>query len=89
MKRHAMPQTKEGKWAFGLALAFLVLMLLKGSEAVSLPLPTPLIALSGFASLILGVLAFVRKDRSYGVLYALAIGILVLAWTLAELLIPH
>lgn len=89
MKRHAMPQSKEGKWAFGLALAFLALMLLKGGEVISLPLPTPVIALAGYASLILGIVAFVRKDRSYGVLYALAIGILVLAWTLAELLFPH
>ena len=89
MKRHAMPQSKEGKWAFGLALAFRALMLLKGGEVISLPLPTPVIALAGYASLILGIVAFVRKDRSYGVLYALAIGILVLAWTLAELLFPH
>lgn len=90
MKLTMMPRDSAGKWAVYLSVLFVVLMALKFTQAVSLPLPSPLIALFAIAGLILGLISiFLHRGRAVLLLIPVLIGLLVAVWTTAELMFPH
>jgi len=90
MKVTVMPNDSAGKWAVYLSVLFVVLMALKFTQAVRLPLPSPLIALFAIAGLVLGLISiFLHKGRAILLLIPVLIGLLVAAWTTAELMFPH
>ena len=88
-----MVQTKAGQWAAGLTMAFIVLMAIKMvglGAAIRLPLPTPALALMGLVGFIMGLIAIIKyKDRALLTLLSIPVGIIIIAWTLAEIAFPH
>ncbi|MDK9711336.1 hypothetical protein [Acidaminobacter sp.] len=90
MKISTMPKDSAGKWAVYLSVLFVVLMVLKFTQAVRLPLPSPLIALFAIAGLVLSLISiFLHKGRAILLLIPVLVGLLVAAWTTAELMFPH
>jgi len=90
MKISIVPKDSAGKWAVSLSVLFVILMALKFTQAVRLPLPSPLIALFAFAGLILSLISiFLHKGRAILLLIPVLVGLLVAAWTTAELMFPH
>ena len=88
MKLTVLPKTRTGKWALGLSIAFIVLMGIK--IPLFLPLPTPAIAVLGLAGFVVSLIALIKnKDRFILVFLPLLIGLIIIAWTAAELLFPH
>jgi len=83
-----LPKTKLGKWAVGLSIVFIILILAKMQG--SIPIPTFAIAAFGLAGFILSIVAiFKSKDRSILNLLPLLVGLLILLWIAAELIFPH
>ena len=89
MKLKFLPETAHGKWAARLCAAFVLLMALKISNTIHLPLPSPAIAVLALAGLVLGILAMLKKDRALAVFVALGVGAFVLLWVAAEIAFPH
>jgi hypothetical protein len=76
------PKTSSGKWAAGLSIAFIILMLVR-------ILPTPLIAVIGLAGFVAGIIAITKKDWSAFVFISILDGLLIIFWISAEILYPH
>ncbi len=103
MKLHFMPKTTLGKWSVALIVAFIVLLLLfqflvalgqRGGEtffsALILTVPILIAGISGVSAFITGLIGVIRsRERSVIVYLAVAIGLLVLLWGLAEIIFPH
>lgn len=93
MKIQLWSETTTGKWAAILTLLFIALMSLKLSTLamiIRLPLPTPSIAVIGFAGFIVGVISIIKnKDRALLTLLSILVGLLIIFWTAAEIAIPH
>jgi hypothetical protein len=93
MKMQFWSKTTTGKWAAGLTLAFIVLMALKMvglGVAIRLPLPSPALALMGVVGFVMGLIAVIKyKDRALLTLLSIPVGIIIIAWTIAEIAFPH
>lgn len=93
MKMQFWSKTTTGKWAAGLTLAFIVLMALKMvglGAAIRLPLPTPVLALMGVIGFVMGLIAVIKyKDRALLTLLSIPVGLIIIAWTIAEIAFPH
>ena len=93
MKMQFWSKTTTGKWAAGLTLAFIVLIALKMvglGATIRQPLPSPVLALMGVVGFIMGLVAIIKyKDRALLTLLSIPVGIIIIAWTLAEIAFPH
>lgn len=93
MKMQFWSKTTTGKWAAGLTLAFIVLMALKMvglGAAIRLPLPSPALALMGVVGFVMGLIAVIKyKDRALLTFLSIPVGIIIIAWTIAEIAFPH
>lgn len=93
MKIQLYSKTTAGKWAANLTLLFIGLMAIKLSALamfIRLPLPTPFLALIGVVGFVLGIISIVKnKDRAIFTLLAIPIGLLIIFWTVAEIIFPH
>ena len=87
MKMGLLPKSTVGKWAVGMAAAFVILMILK--YLFPLPLPSPLIAVFGVSGFVASVTALVKRDRAVFVFLAFLLGLIILIWISAELIYPH
>jgi hypothetical protein len=83
-----LPTTNNGKWASGLSLVFIILIVIK--IVAFLPLPTFVIAVIGLTGFIIGSIAvFNNKDRTILNFIAIVVGLIIILWTAAELISPH
>jgi hypothetical protein len=83
-----LPTTNNGRWASGLSIAFIILIIIK--IIAFLPLPTFVIAAIGLVGFILGIIAvFKNKDRTILNFAAITVGLIIMLWTAAELVSPH
>lgn len=93
MKIQLWSKWSAGKWAAILTLIFIVLMSLKLSTfamLIRLPLPTPLIAVFGVVGFIMGVISIIKnKDIAFLTLLSIPVGLLIIFWTVAEIVFPH
>ena len=93
MKIQILPKAKTAKWSAALTLLFIVLMALKLSALaimIRLPFPSPFIAGLGVAGFVLGIISiFKNKDRSVFVLLSIPVGLLIIFWVIAEIVLPH
>jgi heme exporter protein D len=102
MKIIILPKTALGKWAFWLAIAFSVLLLLgimlvsigqeRGETFFSnlyLAVPGLLTLVSGIATFLTGIISIIFvKERAILVFLATAIGLLVIVFIVGDLLFP-
>jgi hypothetical protein len=94
-----LPKTKLGKWSFGLAIAFVVLMTAPWflsriiSETIGIPFGFSfgtLSILSGIAALVTGLISTLQyKERSLLVFLSILIGLFALVVIIAEFVVPH
>ena len=98
-----MPRTIMGKWSTGLIIAFflffavfLILVALgqRGNDTffsnLTLTIPMLLAEVSGVSALVTGIIGIVKsRERSVLVFLATAIGLVVLIFSLGEILFPH
>lgn len=93
MKIQLISKSVSGKVAAILSLVFIALMGVKLSplgEVINLPLPTPFLAVIGVVGFVFGIISFSKnKDRSVMTLLSMLVGLLIIIWTLAEVLFPH
>lgn len=88
MKLTVLPKTTPGKWSVGLSIAFIILIWLKIQN--SIPVPTFAIAALGLAGFVISLVAIIKnRDRSLLNWLPVLVGLLILLWTVAELLFPH
>jgi len=88
MRLTILPKSTLGKWAAGLAIAFIVLITVK--IQASLPLPTFFIAALGLAGFITGIVAvFKNRDRAILIFLSFIVGLIIMLWTAAEFMFPH
>jgi hypothetical protein len=94
------PSTRLGWWSFGLAVTFVILMVINGAVFMQLPetewgpiiLPFygVLMILCGLAAGITGLIAAARQhERSWVAWFGLLPGLFVLLLLLGEFLVPH
>ena len=93
MKIQIWPKTTIGKWAAILTLLFILFMFIKLSALstfIRLPLPTPFISVIGFAGFVMGVISILKdKDRALLMLLSIPVGLLIIFWTVAEIVFSH
>ena len=93
MKMQLYSKSTTGRWAAILLLLFIVLMAIKLTALamiIRLPLPTPFLAVIGVAGFVMGVISIVKnKDRALLTLLSIPVGVLIIFWTLAEIVVPH
>jgi hypothetical protein len=83
-----LPTTLNGKWASGLSIAFIILIVVK--IVAFFPLPTFIIAALGLAGFIIGIIAILKnKDRAILNFVSIMVGLTIILWTVAELISPH
>jgi len=95
-------KTRLGKWSLGLASAFFGFLGLfalfvalgeRGGDTffsnLILAPPTLLAGISGIGAFVTGIISILRGERSILVYVSTIIGLLVLLWTLAEIVFPH
>lgn len=82
-----------GRWAAWLTLLFILMMALKltaSGTSIRIPLPIPAIAGFGVLGFGMGIVSVIKnKDRSILTLLSIPIGLLIMVWFAAELLLPH
>ena len=103
MRISLRPKTTMGRWSTGLIFAFFlffaVFLILVASgqrggdtffSNLTLTIPMMLAWISGISALLTGIIGIVKsRERSILVFVATAIGLLVLAFSLGEILFPH
>ena len=92
MKFQFWSRTKIGKWANILTLVFIIFMALKliNLEIIRVPIPTPFIAIIGLIGFIIGLISIIKKkDKALLTLLSILIGVLIIFWTIAEIMFPH
>lgn len=83
-----LPKTRAGRWALGLSVTFIVLITVK--IIAFLPLPTFAIAALGLAGFIIGIVAiFGNKDKAILNFVPILVGLIIVLWTVGELIFPH
>lgn len=83
-----LPKTHAGRWALGLSVAFIVLITVK--IIAFLPLPTFAVAALGLVGFIVGIVAiFKNRDRAILTFISILVGLIIVSWTVAELIFPH
>lgn len=84
-----LPNSSFGRWGFYCTLAFLVLFAAKASGML-ISAPSLIVFAVGTAGLILNVIAFIKKDRSFiGVVLGALVGSFIILWMAGELLFQH
>jgi hypothetical protein len=97
-----LPRTAPGKWAFWLAIGFIVLFVLliiltttgqeRGETFFSnlyLAVPGLLAIVSGIAAFLSGIISIIfMKERAFLVFLATAIGLIVIVFMVGDLLFP-
>jgi hypothetical protein len=103
LQRHVFgwPSTRPGWWAVRLAVTFMVLWIISSTLLlrstglapwwqIVLPFYGIFMMLCGLAGGIVGLLAVIRRhERSWLVWLAILVGLFVIVFILAEILIPH
>ena len=103
MNIHLLPKTTFGKWSVALIIVFIVLIALvqllialgqRGGEtffsALILTVPILIAGISGVFAFVTGLIGIIKsRERSILVYLAVAIGLPVLLWGLAEIMFPH
>ncbi|KGP77225.1 hypothetical protein JT05_00425 [Desulfosporosinus sp. Tol-M] len=92
MKIQLWSKTTAGKWAAILTLIFIIFMALKliNLAIIRLPFPTPFIAVFGVVGFIMGLISIMKnKDRTLLTLLSIPIGLLIIFWVAAEIVVPH
>jgi hypothetical protein len=96
-----LPDTRLGWWSFGLAIVYLILMIINSAVFMRLTEDVPwrttllpfygiLILLCGFVAGVVGLTAVTRQhERSWLVWLSILIGLNTLIFVLGEFLIPH
>ncbi|MFC1687374.1 hypothetical protein ACFL0L_02250 [Patescibacteria group bacterium] len=98
-----MPRTTMGKWSVGLIGAFIFFMVVffvlvesgeRGGDTffsnLALTIPILIAGACGVAGFVVGLIAMIRKrERSWLVYIATAIGAFIAFWISAEILFPH
>lgn len=84
-----LPNTSVGRWSAGITVVFVLVI---GLKLASLPVPVP--TMGAFAlEFVGGALALVavigKHERSWVLWFAIALFVLALAWTVAEIAYPH
>ena len=87
MKINILPKSKLGKWATGLGIAFILMILLKIKSFM--PLPTFAIAAIGLAGFICGIMAIIKKERALAIFIPILVGLIITLWIAAEIIYPH
>ena len=88
MRLNVLPKTTLGKWSVGLSIVFIILIWMK--MQYSIHVPTFAIAAVGLIGFIMSIIAIFRnKDRSIVVLLPILVGIIIVLWTVGELIFPH
>ena len=83
-----LPKSILGILGFGIAALFDILLVTK--FLTPFPMPTPTIFGGVLLALTLSFVAWLRKDRAWSLLvFALPTGLIVLIWTIAEVVWPH
>ncbi|WP_147804253.1 hypothetical protein [Alkalicoccus halolimnae] len=77
-------RTLSGKWALMLTLVFIGLISVK--LFLTLPLPTPIVAVLGLVGFALGITALVKHDRSLSVLFSIAVGLIIVTWIIGRMM---
>lgn len=93
MKILIWSKTTVGRLSVVLTLLFIILMVIKLSALsllINLPLPTPLVAAIGVVGFIIGIVSIIKnKDRALLTLLSIPVGLLIVFWTAAEIVVPH
>jgi predicted Abi (CAAX) family protease len=103
MKKFILPKTALGKWSIGLAISFIILFVLvsvlgatgqQGGETffsnLFLAIPGLLAAASDIAAFFTGIISIIfMKERAFLVFASTAIGLLVVAFILGDILFPE
>jgi hypothetical protein len=94
-----LPKTTLGKWSFGLAIAFAVLMMAPWflsriiSEIIVIPFGFSfgtLAIISGVAALVTGLISTLKyKERSLLVFLSMLLGLCALVFIIGEFVVPH
>lgn len=89
MRLNFWSKTTVGKWAGILTLLFVGLIAVK-LMGLRLPLPTPFIAGLGLIGFVMGLISIIKdKDRSIMTVLSIPVGLLIIFWTVAEIIFPH
>lgn len=89
MKMIVSPKTCLGKWSVGLSIAFILLI---GLGMLGYPVPMPVfgiaaLGLAGFLTSIVGITKC--KERAILVFLPILVGIVIVLWTVAEVVYQH
>lgn len=89
MRLNFWSKTTVGKWAGILTLLFIGLISVK-LMGLRLLLPTPFIAGLGLIGFVMGLISIIKdKDRSIMTVLSIPVGLLIIFWTVAEIIFPH
>lgn len=77
MKMTFLPSLRLGKWGFALSISFVILISLQIRFSI-IPVPVFATVSLGVAGFVAAIVAFIRKDRSIGILISIVIGAVIL-----------
>jgi len=77
MKMTFLPSSRLGKWGFALSISFVILISLQIRFSI-IPVPVFATVSLGVAGFVAAIVAFIRKDRSIGILISIVIGAVIL-----------
>ncbi|HOI35069.1 MAG TPA: DUF5050 domain-containing protein [Mesotoga infera] len=77
MKMTFLPHSRLGKWGFALSISFVILISLQIRFSI-IPVPVFATVSLGVAGFVAAIVAFIRKDRSIGILISIVIGAVIL-----------
>jgi len=72
-----LPSSRLGKWGFALSISFVILISLQIRFSI-IPVPVFATVSLGVAGFVAAIVAFIRKDRSIGILISIVIGAVIL-----------
>lgn len=72
-----LPSLRLGKWGFALSISFVILISLQIRFSI-IPVPVFATVSLGVAGFVAAIVAFIRKDRSIGILISIVIGAVIL-----------
>ena len=98
MRVTILPKTLLGKWSVGLAVAFILLIILSGvltglggvGPGPVGPIVGVAFGISGIAAFVTGLISIIKsKERSILVFLVVVVGVLALLFLLGEVIFPH